>query len=297
MKKTLRVVFLACLVAVFSAPLSMSPAEASPHKHTHASKHKASKHKHKRHAKARSAAASDVRRAQERLVALGYFNGPADGLMGPKTRAALKAFQREQGLTIDGVLGPQTSRALAAADKAGVASAGPAALPDFFAVHADHYGHIDPQYADPMYLAPASAGDGVSAAARTQPIPTRFAAINLTEAASGDVKRYDVTVNGISVLQADGQPSVIGVSRTFPLDKEDAIIFTAYRPQSLSCMYKHYLLTVREGANQLREIGNCTQGYQAHTVNNMLVVTFPEADDARAVGATWRYDNGDLQKL
>ncbi len=37
---------------------------------------------------------------------------PADGVVGPITRAATKRFQRSQGLTVDGVIGPQTLSAL-----------------------------------------------------------------------------------------------------------------------------------------------------------------------------------------
>jgi Transglycosylase-like domain/Putative peptidoglycan binding domain len=36
----------------------------------------------------------------------------ADGVVGPRTRAATKRFQRRHGLTIDGVIGPQTLKAL-----------------------------------------------------------------------------------------------------------------------------------------------------------------------------------------
>lgn len=38
---------------------------------------------------------------------------PADGLFGPRTEAAVMAFQREQGLAIDGIAGPDTLKALA----------------------------------------------------------------------------------------------------------------------------------------------------------------------------------------
>jgi peptidoglycan hydrolase-like protein with peptidoglycan-binding domain len=37
---------------------------------------------------------------------------PADGVYGPRTRAAVRRFQRRNGLTVDGVAGPQTLAAL-----------------------------------------------------------------------------------------------------------------------------------------------------------------------------------------
>lgn len=44
----------------------------------------------------------DVRTLQQRLNEAGYSVGAADGIMGPNTRAGLRAFQRDQGLTPDG---------------------------------------------------------------------------------------------------------------------------------------------------------------------------------------------------
>jgi Transglycosylase-like domain/Putative peptidoglycan binding domain len=40
----------------------------------------------------------------------------ADGVVGPRTRAATKRFQRKNGLTPDGVIGPQTLKALGIED-------------------------------------------------------------------------------------------------------------------------------------------------------------------------------------
>ena len=47
-----------------------------------------------------------VKAIQERLNTLGYDAGPADGLFGGKTRAAILAFQRGSGLKEDGLAGP-----------------------------------------------------------------------------------------------------------------------------------------------------------------------------------------------
>jgi N-acetylmuramoyl-L-alanine amidase len=53
--------------------------------------------------------------AQGRLANLGYQPGPADGLLGPRTAAALSAFQREHGLPPTGALDRDTIRKLAEA--------------------------------------------------------------------------------------------------------------------------------------------------------------------------------------
>lgn len=49
---------------------------------------------------------------QERLQAIGVYNGAVDGVFGPETQAAVKAAQRRLGLEPDGVVGPATWVAL-----------------------------------------------------------------------------------------------------------------------------------------------------------------------------------------
>jgi hypothetical protein len=50
----------------------------------------------------------DVVFLQQRLRALGFLTGPADGDFGPGTRAAVVAAQRQFGLEADGIVGPTT---------------------------------------------------------------------------------------------------------------------------------------------------------------------------------------------
>ena len=49
-----------------------------------------------------------MRDVQERLIALGYKPGRADGLVGPRTTAALTKFQEDNGLPVTGKLDEQT---------------------------------------------------------------------------------------------------------------------------------------------------------------------------------------------
>jgi peptidoglycan hydrolase-like protein with peptidoglycan-binding domain len=53
-----------------------------------------------------------VKDVQQRLTALGYWNGSADGVYGGLTSQAVMALQKAAGLGRDGVFGPATRRAL-----------------------------------------------------------------------------------------------------------------------------------------------------------------------------------------
>lgn len=81
----------------------------------------------------------DVKDLQRGLHSLGHDLGAIDGVAGPRTLAAIKAFQAASGLVVDGIAGPQTIMALKAAtepaklarpepDKAAMAAAIPEAV-------------------------------------------------------------------------------------------------------------------------------------------------------------------------
>jgi peptidoglycan LD-endopeptidase CwlK len=56
-----------------------------------------------------------VGQLQDDLKTLGHHDGRVDNVFGPRTAAAVQAFQRSVGLKADGVVGPNTRRALLAA--------------------------------------------------------------------------------------------------------------------------------------------------------------------------------------
>ncbi len=60
----------------------------------------------------KGASGSDVRRVQEALEKAGFPPGGIDGIFGPGTDAAVRAFQRSKGLVVDGVVGKNTLTAL-----------------------------------------------------------------------------------------------------------------------------------------------------------------------------------------
>src|SRR5262249_30549667 len=59
---------------------------------------------------------ADVAAVQRRLTVLGFDPGLPDGLYGPATERAVRAFQASAGLDADGIVGPRTRTALAKAD-------------------------------------------------------------------------------------------------------------------------------------------------------------------------------------
>ena len=53
-----------------------------------------------------------VAAVQRRLARGGYYHGSIDGVIGPGTRTAIRAFERNNGLPVDGVIDPQLLRTM-----------------------------------------------------------------------------------------------------------------------------------------------------------------------------------------
>lgn len=57
-------------------------------------------------------AGTQMKQMQQALIGLGYLNGTADGINGPKTREAVRKYQKAYGLAADGVAGADTMTSL-----------------------------------------------------------------------------------------------------------------------------------------------------------------------------------------
>src|ERR1700746_2965563 len=55
---------------------------------------------------------ASVKKLQQELGQLNYYEGPVDGLMGPQTIAAIKDLQRQAGLPQTGTMNAATQKAL-----------------------------------------------------------------------------------------------------------------------------------------------------------------------------------------
>lgn len=55
---------------------------------------------------------TETKTVQTRLKKWGYYTGSVDGIYGPKTKAAVIAFQKKNGLVADGIVGPKTAAAI-----------------------------------------------------------------------------------------------------------------------------------------------------------------------------------------
>lgn len=267
MKNALRATALTCAVLAVSLSLSSPPARADN---------------------------SDVvRTAQMRLASLGYYVGRYDGNMGPVTQHAIADFQRNSGLAATGSLTPETFSLL---DHKDYVAYQPAYFPSRTDMVAYHVAYGDQVL---MTTTPVL-WDARWHYTRTQSIPSRFGKLDINEDDRGSLRHYEVTLNGQPVLFANNQPQLLRVSKTYAMNGEDAIIFTAYHGDG-ACSYKSYLLTIHNDGtfSNPHEIGNCTGNFEAHVADNALMISFPQNYVANGWSTydVWRYENNQLARI
>lgn len=217
------------------------------------------------------ASRASTRDLQEKLTLLGYEPGPIDGRMGPKTRAAVRAFQTDAEIKVDGVVGPQTRAALESALDMG--GRRPTA--------ANHQLDI---YEDVLT-------DRLASGSAT--LPSRFAKVEVTRAAPG---RYNISINGNVVASSPGANAMPRISHTFELPGEDAYVFAASSPRR-DCRLEHTVLVVRADGSFLppTPIGNCREILNGRVQGDSLVLSFPPVSvPSWRLEESWIYQAGQV---
>ncbi|MBB3979111.1 GH24 family phage-related lysozyme (muramidase) [Rhizobium azooxidifex] len=139
-----------------------------------------------------------VQDLQRRLTALGYNPGPADGIAGAKTKAAVRIFQIAEGLAVDGIAGPKTwerlrAKAAPAVIPAGVMATSPAGRKAITA----HEDNVLTAYPDPATGGePWTIGVGHTSAAGPPKVVKgmRITAAESDEILSRDLKTFEAGV-------------------------------------------------------------------------------------------------------
>lgn len=216
-----------------------------------------------------NAATRDV---QEKLTLLGYEPGPVDGLMGPKTRAAVRQFQTDAEIKVDGIVGPQTRRALdEAIDRGG-------RKPEAANNQLDIYEDV---LTDRLV-------DGGSVT-----LPSRYAKVTVAKAGPG---RYTLSINGNVVATSPGATAMPRISRTFEMPGEDAWVFASQTARR-DCRIEHSILVVRKDGTFLppTPAGNCRELLNGRVQDDSLVLSFPPlAVPSWRLEESWIYQGGSV---
>jgi len=239
----------------------------------------------------------NVRAAQMRLSDLGYRVGPYDGVLGSETRHALAEFQHVNRLPENGRLTRETFDLLLHTDYL-------AHHPYYYPTAYQHGYNYNYAYNPSGYINPTTGLWTVDWQNRwyyvyVQHVPSRFGSLDIHEDDRGSLRQYTVTLNGQAILFANNQPAVLRVSRTFEMNGEDAVIFSAYSSED-GCAYKNYLLTLRSNGTYTgpHMIGNCSSSYEAYVSNDeTLMMSFPDRKIGWGPIDMWRYQDGVLMRI
>ena len=105
MKKLLLSVLFLALIAIPSSSFAATPVKKAVVKKTAVKKVVAKK-------AVKTISSATVKAVQQALAKDGLYKGKVDGMIGPVTNNAVKAFQKKNGLKADGIIGPMTLKKL-----------------------------------------------------------------------------------------------------------------------------------------------------------------------------------------
>lgn len=216
----------------------------------------------------------EIRNVQEKLILLGYEPGGIDGVMGGKTRKAVKAFQKDAEIRADGIVGPKTLAMLDSFTSKGGA-AGVSAANNQLDIYED-------------VLTDRLTSGAVQ-------LPTRYGQVSVSRAGAG---RYAISINGQTVATTSKGKGLPRFSRTFQLPSEDVILITSPMNKK-DCKLEHLVLAVRADGSFTapQPLGTCREMFGGVVENDRVVFPAPrEKNPSWRLEDSWIYQSGHVEQ-
>lgn len=154
----------------------------------------------------------EVRQIQEKLKRWGYYNGNVDGIYGSQTTAAVKAFQKKNGLSVDGIAGSQTLSAMGITSNQSSSSSSSSSRPsDVNLIARAIYGEARGE----SYVGQVAVGAVIMNRVKSSKFPNTIAGVVYQKGAFDAVSDGQINMNPDSTAKKAAQDALNGWDPTY----------------------------------------------------------------------------------
>lgn len=155
---------------------------------------------------------AEVRQIQEKLKRWGYYNGNVDGIYGSQTTAAVKAFQKKNGLSVDGIAGSQTLAAMGITSNQSSSSSSSSSRPsDVNLIARAIYGEARGE----TYVGQVAVGAVIMNRVKSSKFPNTIAGVVYQKGAFDAVSDGQINLNPDSTAKKAAQDALNGWDPTY----------------------------------------------------------------------------------
>lgn len=154
----------------------------------------------------------EVRQIQDKLKRWGYYNGNVDGIYGSQTTAAVKDFQKKNGLTVDGIAGTQTLAAMGITSSQSSSSSSSSSRPsDVNLIAKAIYGEARGE----SYVGQVAVGAVIMNRVKSSKFPNTIAGVVYQKGAFDAVSDGQINLNPDSTAKKAAQDALNGWDPTY----------------------------------------------------------------------------------
>ncbi len=153
----------------------------------------------------------EVRQIQEKLKRWGYYNGNIDGIYGSQTTAAVKAFQKKNGLSVDGIAGSQTLSAMGITSNQSSSESSSSRPSDVNLIARAIYGEARGE----SYVGQVAVGAVIMNRVKSSKFPNTIAGVVYQKGAFDAVSDGQINMNPDSIAKKAAQDALNGWDPTY----------------------------------------------------------------------------------